>query len=123
MLKDEDKIVKVAMEIVIAAGDARLDAGRALDCLERFDFEEAKQQLKKARENITRAHHAQTAVIQGEIAGEEEYEPSLLFNHAQDTLMTIMTEVSLAERMVRLFEAFDERYEGKQEKREEDIRK
>ena len=38
MFKDDDKVVQVAMQIVISAGDARNAAGKALDCVAAFDF-------------------------------------------------------------------------------------
>ncbi|WP_333646170.1 PTS lactose/cellobiose transporter subunit IIA [Lacrimispora sp.] len=111
LYEDEDKVVKVAMEIVIAAGDARNKAGKALDCVEAFDFEKAKIHLAEARGEILKAHNAQTEMIQAEISGEESIPPSLLFNHAQDTLMTIMTEVNLTEKMITLFEKFYKKME------------
>ena len=109
--KDDDRIIKVAMEIVIAAGDARLEAEKALDAVEQFDFDTARKHLEAARENIQKAHNAQTEIIQAEIACEESFQPSLLFNHAQDTLMTIITEVNLTEKMVKLFDALNRRLE------------
>ncbi|MFT4104694.1 MAG: PTS lactose/cellobiose transporter subunit IIA [Lacrimispora sp.] len=111
LYKDEDKVVKVAMEIVIAAGEARNKAGKALDYVEAFDFEQAKKHLEEARKDILKAHNAQTDMIQAEISGEESIPPSLLFNHAQDTLMTIMTEVNLTEKMIMLFEKFYKKME------------
>ena len=114
--KDDDRIIKVAMEIVIAAGDARLEAEKALDAVEQFDFDTARKHLEAARENIQKAHNAQTEIIQAEIAGEESFQPSLLFNHAQDTLMTIITEVNLTEKMVKLFDALNRRLEERDRK-------
>lgn len=105
-LKDDDKIVKVAMEIVIAAGDAKNEASKALDCVGEFDFAGARKYLEEARCHILKAHNAQTGIIQGEISGEEVIPPSLLLNHAQDTLMTTMTEVNLTEKLIGLFEIF-----------------
>ena len=113
LFQEEDKVVKVAMEIVLAAGDARNKAGKALDCVEAFDFDEARKYLEEARKDILKAHNAQTNMIQAEISGEETMPPSLLFNHAQDTLMTIMTEVNLTEKMIKLFEKFYKKMEGK----------
>ena len=45
-------------------------------------------------------------MIQSEIAGTETIQPSLLFNHAQDTLMTVMSEIHPAEKMIQVFESF-----------------
>ena len=44
-------------------------------------------------------------IIQAEAAG-EQYTSCLLFTHAQDTLMTIMSEVNLTEKMITIFENF-----------------
>lgn len=106
MFKDDDKVVQVAMQIVISAGDARNAAGKALDCVSEFDFEGAKEHMKEAKSHISEAHNAQTEMIQAEIAGTETIQPSLLFNHAQDTLMTVMSEIQLSEKMIQVFESF-----------------
>ena len=92
MFKDDDKVVQVAMQIVISAGDARNAAGKALDCVAAFDFAGAKEHMEEANNHICAAHNAQTEMIQSEIAGTETIQPSLLFNHAQDTLMTVESE-------------------------------
>ena len=91
MFKDDDKVVQVAMQIVISAGDARNAAGKALDCVAAFDFAGATEHMEEANNHICAAHNAQTEMIQSEIAGTETIQPSLLFNHAQDTLMTVMS--------------------------------
>ena len=101
MFKDDDKVVQVAMQIVISAGDARNAAGKALDCVAG-----AKEHMEEANNHICAAHNAQTEMIQSEIAGTETIQPSLLFNHAQDTLMTVMSEIHLAEKMIQVFESF-----------------
>lgn len=61
--------------------------------------------IAEARIEITKAHQEQTEIIQKEAAG-VHYESCLLFTHAQDTLMTIMSEVNLAEKMILVFESF-----------------
>ena len=48
------------------------------------------------------AHNAQTEVIQGEARGEKT-ELCLLFIHAQDTLMTIMSELNMAGEMIQMY--------------------
>ena len=102
MFKDDDKVVQVAMQIVISAGEA----GKALDCVAAFDFAGAKEHMEEANNHICAAHNAQTEMIQSEIAGTETIQPSLLFNHAQDTLMTVMSEIHLSEKMIQVFESF-----------------
>lgn len=107
---DEDfevnELVTVAMQIILHAGDARIKVEGALDKVKVFDIEGAKAGIVEAKECIRLAHQAQTEVIQNETRG-KTYEPSLLFNHAQDTLMTIMSELKLAKEMIALFEVLD----------------
>ncbi len=111
LFKDDDKVVQVAMQIVIAAGDARNAAGKALDCVAAFDFEGARTCMKEAHEHISQAHNAQTEMIQSEIAGTETFSPSMLFSHAQDTLMTVMSEIHLTDKMIAVFESFNNKIE------------
>jgi len=75
LFQDDDKVVQVAMQIVIAAGDARNAAGKALDCVGQFDFAGAKEHMKEAHSHISEAHNAQTEMIQAEISGEEKIQP------------------------------------------------
>lgn len=103
---DENNIlIPVSMKIIMKAGNARTKANEAMDDVAAFQFIEAKNKIAEARIEITKAHQEQTEIIQKEAAG-VHYESCLLFTHAQDTLMTIMSEVNLAEKMVLVFESF-----------------
>lgn len=97
-------INQVAMEVILNAGDGRADIESALASCAEFDFEAAEKHLKDAEAKILKAHNAQTETIQAQAAG-EDVEYSLLFTHAQDTLMTISAELHLAQRMVPVFRA------------------
>ena len=55
--------------------------------------------MEQAHENIVHAHNAQTEVIQGEARGEKT-EFCLLFVHAQDTVMTITTELRMTQKLL-----------------------
>ena len=81
---------QAAMQIILHAGDARLKTAEALKSLKTFDIERAKQQLLDANENIVAAHQSQTASLQAESNG-EEIEYSILFTHAQDTLLMVIS--------------------------------
>ena len=74
----------------------------ALDAISEFDFEKAEEKLKESHEKITAAHKVQTDAIQGETRGEES-EHSLLFAHAQDTLMTIYSENQYRKTIIENF--------------------
>lgn len=99
----ENELVAVAMQIILNAGDARTAAASALEAVKKENFEEAKEKIKAAKECIRLAHISQTEVIQNETRG-KSYAPCLLFTHAQDTIMTINSEVMIAEQLVDLFE-------------------
>lgn len=104
---DENPMVQVALKIILAAGEARTRANEALDALAKKDYQTARDKIAAARNHIIEAHEFQTEIIQAEASG-EHFDPCLIFNHAQDTLMTIMSEVNISERMLVLFEAFFE---------------
>lgn len=108
---DEDmkeEVVKNAMQIILHAGNARLKCKNALDSISEFDIETAKLRLKEANAEITEAHRVQTDAIQNETRGEKQ-EYSLLFAHAQDTLMTIYSELNIAKQMIKIFEKYEKR--------------
>ena len=92
----------VAMEVILNAGDGRQLVDEALEALATLDFEKAEDLLKKAEEKVLAAHKAQTKVVQAQVSG-EEMEYSLLFIHAQDTVMTINTELRLTQKMLPIF--------------------
>ena len=98
-MDEQNELVSVAMQIILNAGNARNSATDALAAAKTFDFVLAEQNLKEAEESITKAHKAQTEIIQSE-AGGHSYAYSLLFTHAQDTLMTINSEVRLTKEMI-----------------------
>lgn len=97
---DEQKdLISVAMQIILHAGDARNLASDALVEAKQFHFDKAAELMAQAEAAITSAHKSQTEVIQGEASG-NSYEYSLLFAHAQDTLMTINSELRLSRELI-----------------------
>lgn len=103
-----EQTVQSAMSIILNAGDARVACKEALDAVAEMNLELAKEKLKEAQAKITKAHQVQTDAIQGETRGEES-EYSLLFAHAQDTLMTIYSEINIAKQLVKIFTAYENR--------------
>lgn len=100
--------VEAAMSIILNAGDARLACKGALEAVAESDYELAEEKIKEADTKITAAHKVQTDAISDEAAGgESSY--SLLFTHAQDTLMTINSEIVLAKQIIKIGRAFDAR--------------
>lgn len=113
----EDYIVNninvVSMNIILYAGNARNDVMEALKCCEEENYDKAEELLKKANEDIIIAHKHQTETVQSEARGEDPIF-SLLFAHAQDTLMTIKSEYEIAKRLVRIFKRIDEKIAGRE---------
>ena len=104
----EDEKVQAAMQIILHAGDARTKCKAALDAIAVQDFETAKKNMEEAQTEIRKAHKLQTDAIQAECSGAEgKY--SILFAHAQDTLMTINSEIIIAKEMIKIFESYEKR--------------
>lgn len=103
-----EETVQSAMCIILHAGDARTLCMQAMSAIAEADFEKADEKLKEAVKKITEAHKVQTDAIQGETRGEKK-EYSLLFAHAQDTLMTIYSEINIAKQMMKIAKAYEMR--------------
>ena len=103
-----EETIQSAMSIILNAGDARVACKEALDAIAVGDFDEAEGKMEVAQEKITAAHKVQTDAIQGETRGESS-EYSLLFAHAQDTLMTIYSEINIAKQLIKIFRNYEKR--------------
>lgn len=102
----EDKIAElqaVSMQIILHAGDARAKVAEALASAKAGDITSGRASLDAARELIAQAHRAQTGVIQNEADG-DVYPYSVLFAHAQDTLMTNDLETRIAAQLIDIIE-------------------
>ena len=88
-------------EIISHGGNARGLAYEALQAAEEFDFEKAEDLIKQAAEELGLAHKTQTKLIQAELNGVAA-EKTLLMIHAQDHLMTAISEQKLIEHMIRI---------------------
>ncbi|MXQ52687.1 PTS lactose/cellobiose transporter subunit IIA [Shimazuella alba] len=107
-----EKLSLLSMQMILHAGDARNDVMKALTCCEEEEYDSAEKLLEKANKNIVESHKLQTDTVQKEAQGEEPIF-SLLFAHAQDTLMTVKSEYELAKRLVRVFRRLDEKIDGR----------
>lgn len=112
-----EKVVEAAMGIIIHAGDARLFCKEALDAVADFNFEKAAEKMRGADKEIAEAHRIQTDAIQGEANG-EKMEYSVLFAHAQDTLMTIYSEINIANQLIKIAKNYEERIRRLEERDE-----
>lgn len=89
----------IAIEVVMNAGDGRMKIDEALAAMAEGDLAKAEELLVEAEKLVVKAHNAQTEVIQSQVSG-ENLEYSLLFIHAQDTLMTINTELRMTKKLM-----------------------
>lgn len=106
----DDNLDKVAMNMILYAGDARGFVHEALNKVRENKIDEALKSLDEANKNLISSHKFQTEVIQKACSG-EKYEYNLLFAHAMDTLMTVQSEHEIARDLVLIFEALNKRIE------------
>lgn len=92
----------IVMNLIVDAGSARSYAMEAIQLARSGEFEEAEQALQSANDEMVKAHHAQTDLIQAEARGERA-EINLFMVHAQDHVMTAMLAKDLASEMVELY--------------------
>lgn len=104
-------VAERALQIIMSSGDARTLAKQAMDKGTEGKFDEADDLLKQAEKKQVAAHNVQTAMIQGDIrGGDEKLGYYVLFAHAQDTMMTIQTEINLTKSLLKLMKANEERF-------------
>ena len=105
---DNEKLVQVAMNVIMHAGDARDYIRKAGTKLSALDLDGVEELLKKASAELVEAHKAQTSVLQNEAEG-DSVPMTVLFSHAQDTLMnTILAETLLSE-IIELYKAKEDK--------------
>ncbi|WP_028042761.1 PTS lactose/cellobiose transporter subunit IIA [Candidatus Stoquefichus massiliensis] len=94
---------QLAMDIILYAGDCRNLVNEAFKAAgDGKDYTEIKELFHQARLKITKAHKLQTDVIQSTIFNEKQ-DMTMLFIHAQDTLMTINSELFISENILQLY--------------------
>ena len=96
-----DQLEMAIMNIIINAGDCKNHAYMALGMVNEGKYEEAEEEMKLANDALAKAHDAQTEMLQKEAAG-EKIELSVLFVHAQDHLMTAISEKTLIAHILEL---------------------
>lgn len=102
-MRTNDELNQAAMQIILHAGDCRELLGKAVDLmLADAADSEVEAVFDEAKKEISKAHVLQTDMIQDSIE-EDALNTTLLFTHAQDTLMTINSEVNMTSAMMRLY--------------------
>lgn len=98
---------EVTFQMILHGGNARSLAMEAIALAKNKDMPGAKSALLRAGEELAKAHHLQTTLIQAEVSG-EAVELNMLLVHAQDHLMNAMTIRELANEFVELYEHIHE---------------
>ena len=96
-----EQLEMAIMNIIINAGDCKNHAYMALNMVNEGKYEEAEKEIELANDALAKAHDAQTEMLQKEASG-EKIELSILFVHAQDHLMTAISEKNLIEQIIEL---------------------
>ncbi|MBU3182899.1 PTS lactose/cellobiose transporter subunit IIA [Clostridium psychrophilum] len=95
------EIEQVVMDIIISSGETRSFAYEALAKAKEGKYEDADELIEKANDMIDKTHKIQTSLLQKEAAG-ENLQVTLLFVHAQDHLMTSISEKNLIGEIIEL---------------------
>ncbi|WP_042461505.1 PTS lactose/cellobiose transporter subunit IIA [Neobacillus dielmonensis] len=96
-----------AFELIAIAGDSKSESMQAIECAREFQFEEAKEHLKKANEKLKGAHGSHFSLIQKEASG-EKVEVNLILVHAEDHLSGAILMKDQAEEFIELYQIIKE---------------
>ena len=96
-----EELEMAIMNIIINAGDCKNHAYMALSKVNEGEYAEADKELQLANDALGKAHDEQTKFLHKEANG-EKIDMSILFVHAQDHLMTAITEKNLIEQIIEL---------------------
>jgi len=96
-----DPLEMAIMNIIINAGDCKNHAYMALNMVNEGKYDDVEKELQLANDALAKAHDTQTEMLQKE-AGGEKVNFSILFVHAQDHLMTAISEKNLIEQIIEL---------------------
>lgn len=88
---EQEELAKVAMEVILHAGNARNLCRDAAVKISKKQLNGVKEKLDEADKEIVLAHKAQTDLLHSEARG-QKVEMTVLLSHAQDTLMNTESE-------------------------------
>ena len=95
------------LELIVHAGNGRAESYAALGAAKVGDFAAADAHLAAAERELGSAHTVQTRLLAGEAQG-VGMTPSLLLVHAQDQLMTALSERSLIAELIDLYRRLEQ---------------
>lgn len=92
---------EMIFNIIVHGGNARAFAYEALKEAREGNYDKTDELMVQCKEEMTLAHNTQTELVQMDVRG-EDVKISLLLVHAQDQLMTTMSEQSLIMQMIEM---------------------
>lgn len=101
MDNQEKEQVQISFEIIMHAGDARSYCLESLANAKNGEFETSEKLFKLAREEYTKAHQIQTAMLTN-FANGAKMTPNLILVHAQDHISGASVCIDLCEDLIDL---------------------
>ena len=98
---DEKFMEENVFPIISLAGESKSLAYEALRLAKENKFEEADRKMEEADKILLQSHEYQTNLITKEANG-EKFNINMLFIHAQDHLMTAMSEKNLIKELINI---------------------
>ena len=90
-------------ELISHTGEARANIFNSLEEARKKNINKSEEFMKIANEQMVEAHNMQTELIQEDIKS-GGIDVSLLMVHAQDQLMTALSEQYLVKKMIEMYE-------------------
>ncbi|MDB2105913.1 PTS lactose/cellobiose transporter subunit IIA [Clostridium paraputrificum] len=102
-----ESVEEIVFQIIIYSGEAKAHFYNALEKIKEGKNNEANQEWNEGNECLNRAHDIQSGLLSKEANG-EKHEFSIIFVHAQDHLMTTISERNLIEVNIELLKKVKE---------------
>lgn len=96
-------MTEIAFQIILFAGNGRSSAMEAIQEAKEGNFAEADRLIIEAKNELAKAHHYQTKLLQDEANGTKN-ELNIILIHSQDHLMTALTVKDLAIEIIELYQ-------------------
>ena len=102
----DEQSVLIATKVIIYAGNAKQLINNSIKAAEEFNFDLAEEKLAEAEVELMEGHKTQTTFIQAEARG-EEIDVSFLLTHAQDSLMTALSDIQFARHIINVYKMIE----------------
>ena len=101
-MSQSNELEKISMQIITWAGMAKSFAMEAINKAE--EGQPYQEILNSASENLKKAHEIHFQAIQLDAKEDEGVKINVLFLHAEDQMMSAETIITLANKMVKIYE-------------------